>query len=312
MAQQQSDRFLADVFGINSFKMNSTLKDVQSDKQVAENLSFFHRMDNTATYKLTGVEINLPGLKSLDRLTFDTVELTFENNKLHDVNLYVPASFRNRIFKETCDQFNAKYGQAAIITEKNSSYKKYVWNLGTNELTLSPSSNGLDIYYASKIVNKKVGWIYCDRKGKGNGTIQLNLGYLEKSLDQNLTIASFEKILPQWETTGALNHVDYLFNFKTLTENNPNFFINYALKNYDINVTAEDTTSKVITTIGFKEMGEGNFLAQMEKELNSKHYIKMPKLKYSNDITYSNHKFIVLLDKGDSRILITKFNFKLP
>jgi len=303
-AQQRSDSFLADVFAINSFKMNSTLQDIQNDKQVAENLSFYDKEDNRSSYRLTGQQINLPGLKPLDHLGFDTLELTFENNKLHDVALYMPASIKDVIFAKTCDQFNGKYGRAVIIDQKKNNSKKYVWNLGTNELSLNSYPEGLVVHYGSKILNKKTGWIYSDRKGKGSGTIQLNLPYFEKLLSQKLTIESFEKCLPLWETTGLQNHVFYRYNFNTRVDNSPFFSLTYSLNNYGISVTAEDTTSKIITEFELKKIKDNNFWTQFEKDLDNSHYIKRPKIKYSSNIIYSNHKFLVFLDKEDSRISI--------
>jgi hypothetical protein len=313
MAQPQSDHFLAEVFAINSFNMNSTLQEVQNDKQIAENLSVRDKMDNTVSCRLTGQPINLPGLRSLDRLAFDTLELSFENNKLHDVFLDIPSSFKDRIFTKTFDQFNAKYGQAVIVDQKKSNSKRYVWNVGANELTLNPYPDGLVIHYASKIVNKRTGWIYGNRKGKGSGTIQLNLGYLEKMLDEKLAIASFEKILPQWETTGGLNHVFYMYNFRTLAENIPSLSITYSFNKCNIRVTADDTTSKVITEFALEKIKDGNFWTQLEKDLDNSHYIKRPRMKYSPSVIYSNHKYLVFLDKEDSRIsIMNDFKLKLP
>jgi len=303
MAQQQSDRFLTEVFAIDNFKINSTLQDFQNDKKIAENLTFFNKIDNRVVYFLINQKINLPGLKALDRLEFDTLELTFENNKLHDVMLNVPVHFKDLIFTKTCDQFNAKYGQSIVVDQKKGNYKKHVWNLGTNELTLNPYAEGLIIHYASKISNKKIGWIYADRKGKGDGKIQLNLAYFEKLLTDKLTIRSFEKFLPQWETTGALNHVYYLFNFKTMVDNDPSFSITYSLNSYDINIQT-DTTSKIISEFALEKIKDSNFWAQLEKDLDNLHYVKRPKIKYSPHIVYSNHKFLVFLDKEYSRLSI--------
>jgi len=315
MAQQRSDSFLADVFAINSFKINSTLHDIQKDRQVAENLSFFYKTDNSATYQLTGQQINLPGLRSLDRLAFDTIYLTFENNKLHDVDLYVPGSFKDIIFAKTRDQFNEKYGAVVIVDQKNSNYKKYVWNLGTKELSLLPDPRGVGIHYASKISNKKIGWIYSDRKGKGNGTFQLNLSYLEKLLKEELIVEAFEKILPNWETTGAMNHVHYELDFKSGKDNSPRFSITYSLKNYDVIIETEDTTSKIVSAVTLEKMTNANVLIQFENDLNDLHYnfIRGPKHKYSRNITYSNDKYLVFLDKEDSRIsIMNNIKFKLP
>ena len=313
MAQQQSDHFLAEVFGINNFKINSTLQDVQKDRQVAENLSFFRKIDNMAVYDLKVQQINLPGLHQLDRLAFDTLELTFENNKLHGADLYMPAPFRDEVFKKAWDQFNSKYGQALIVDQKKSKYKKYVWNLGSNELTLRPDAEGLLIHYASKISDKKTGWIYSDRKGKGDGKIQFNLPYFQKLLQEKLTISSFEKNLPDWETKGVSNHVFYMLNFQTMADNSPSFSITYSLKNYDIRITTEDTTSKVISEFALEKIKDTKVWSQFEKDINNLHYTLKPKLKYSHNITYSNHTFLVYLDKGDSIIsVMNDFKFKLP
>jgi hypothetical protein len=307
MAQQQSDRFLADVFGINTFKINSTLKDIQNDKKIAEHLTFFNKVDNRAVYFLSDQKINLPGLKALDRLEFDTLELVFENNKLHDVELHVPGHFKNLIITKTCDQFNAKYGQSIVVDLKNGNYKMYSWNLDTNELTLNSYTEGLFLHYASKISNKQIGWIYADRKGKGDDKIQLNLPYFEKLLTDKLTVTSFEKFLPQWETKGVLNHVYYMPNFKTLVDNSPNFSITYLLNSYDINIQIEDTTSKIISEFGLEKIKDTKVWSQFEKDLNNLNYKIGPKLKYSRNITYSNRKFLVFLDKEDSRIAIKSF-----
>jgi hypothetical protein len=306
MAQQQSDHFLAEVFAINSFKMNSTLQDVQGDKQLAENLSFFDKTDNRAIYQLTGPQINLPGLSSLDRLAFDTVYLTFENNKLHDVDLYVPGSFKDKMFVKTCDKFNAQYGQFVMVDQKNSKDKKYVWNSGTKELSLRPGAGGIIVHYASKISDKKIGWIYTDRKGNGNGTIQLNLPYFEKLLDLKLTIGSFEKVLPQWETTGTLNHVFYEYNFKTRKEDEPRLSITYSLKNYNIMIQTEDTTSKIISEFMLEKITDAGVLEKFEKDLNNGQYKKRLRRNGSRSVSYSNDKYLILLDKQDSRITILR------
>lgn len=313
MAQQKPDHFLADVFAFNSFKINSTLQEVQNDKHVAENLSFRFKFDNKASYYVIGQPINLPGLKSLDRLAFDTLELTFENNKLHDILLFVPNPFKDNIFKKTCDQFNSKYGQAVIVDQKKNKSKKYVWDLGTNKLTLSSYPDMLAIHYASKISNKEIGWVYNDRKGKGNGTLQLNLACLEKLLGQKLTTSSFEKILPQWETTGMFNHVDYDLNFRTLNHDRLIFSITYSLNDYDLAIRTVDTTSKVINEFKLDKIKDTNVWSQFEKDLVNLNYIMGPKLKYSTIVTYSNHKYFVFLNKEESSISIkNEFKLKLP
>lgn len=312
MAQKQSDHFLADVFAVR-FKINTPLKDIQNNKEFAENLSFRYKMDNSATYRLVGQQINLPGLHSLDRFAFDTLELIFENNKLHDVWLDIPREFKDRMFTKTCGQFNAKYGRAEIVNQKMSNYKKYVWNLGTNKIELAPIVDGLVIHYGSKLSDKKIGWIYSDRKGEGNGTIQLNLHYFEKLLGEKLTVSSFEKVLPHWETSGVLNHVAYDLNFRTLNADRATFSVTYSLSNYNLEVRTVDTTSKVINEFTLDKIKDANVWSQFEKDLVNSHYVMGPKIKYLRNITYGNHKFMVFLDKEDSRISIENdFKNKLP
>jgi hypothetical protein len=313
MAQQRSDHFLEEVFGLNSFKLNSTLRDIQNDKEISENLSFVSKMDNRATYFLIDEQINLPGLKSQGRLGPDTLELAFENNKLHDVVLFVPASIKDIILKKTFDQFNEKYGRAAIVDQKREDLKSYVWTLGANELSLNPYAEGLAIGYKSKTLNRNTGWIYTDRRGKGNGTIQLNLPCFEKLLNQKLTIRSFEKFLPRWKTTGVLNHVFYELNFKTLAADRPVYLVRYSLGNYDLTTETVDTTSKIINKFTLDKLKDTNVWPQFEKTLVNLHYIKRPQLRYSENIIYSNNKFLVFLDKKDSRIsIMNDFKIQLP
>jgi len=304
MAQRQPDSFLKEVFAFDKIKINSTLQDIQKDKEMAENLSFSHKEDNTVTYLLTGQKINLPGLKLLDRLLFDTLHLAFENNKLHEVFLYVPRTFKNVVFTKTLDQFNAKYGQAVIVDQKRSKSKKYVWNLGANQLTLSPYPSGLAIDYTSKFSDKKIGWIYRDRKGKGNGLIQLNLYYLEKLLREKLDIGSFEKRLPEWESAGVSNHVFYRLNFKTMVDNSPTFSISYSLKKYNVTISTEDTTSRIISGFQMEKIKDVHVWSQFENDLNKLHYAIIPKLTHGRIITYTNRAFLIFLNKEDSRISI--------
>src|ERR1700749_2505808 len=101
-------------------------------------------------YKLVGQQINLPGFKQLDRLSFDTINLRFENEKLHDVGLYVPNRFKDVIFKNTYEQFNSKYGRVTVVDEKKRKSKKYIWDLGSNELSLTDLRSGLLILYSNK------------------------------------------------------------------------------------------------------------------------------------------------------------------
>ena len=313
MAQKKADKFLSEVFAIESFKINSSLQDVQRDKQIAENLSLFIRIDNTVDFNLTGQQINLPGLKPLDRFAFDTIELKFENDKLHDINLYLPKSFKDVVLAKSLAQFNAEYGEAAVVEMKNNKYKKFVWNLGTNELVLTPFRDGLEVHYGSKIPAKKTGWIYRDRKGKGNGTIQFNLPYFEKLIGAKLTIASFEKILPEWQTTGTLNHLSYDLNFSDLSPSRPVFYISYFLNGYNLAIKTIDTTTMVINEITLNKIKDPNIFLQFEKELDSLDYVKEPKIKYINHVDYTNRKFSVILDKGNSEIsIMNEFKIKLP
>jgi hypothetical protein len=310
-AQQRADRFLADMFGINNFKINSTLQDIQNDKEVGGNLSFRHKIDNEAIYFLADQQVNLPGLKPLDRLEFNKLGLTFENNKLRDVELYVPVRFMELVFEKTCDQFNAKYGHFVIVDKKNSSYKKYVWNLGTNELVIDTYAKSFVVHYASKVSDKKNGWIYADRKGKGDGSLQPNLPYCEKLLKSNLTVTCFEKLLPQWETMGVSNHVRYEFNFKTMIDNSPCFYITYSLNNYDITVKTDDTTSKIISNFTLEKIKDANVWAQFEKDLNNLNYKLRPKQEKFDSDSYTDGKFLVILDKEHSSIsiILTRFKF---
>jgi hypothetical protein len=313
-AQQRSDSFLVDVFGINTFKINSTLQNIQSDKKVAENLSFRHKIDNEVIYFLADQQVNLPGLKPLDRLEFNTLELTIENNKLRDVDLYVPVRFMAQVFKKTCDQFSAKYGHFVIVDKKNSSYKKYVWNLGTNELVLDIYPKSFVIHYTSKILDKKNGWIYADRKGKGDGSVQPNLPYCAKLLKSNLTVTSFEKLLPQWETTGVSNHVRYELNFKTMIDNSPCFYITYSLNNYDITVKTDDTTSKIISELTLVELKDTTVWTKFKKDLESLDYkIKPQRYPDSELIEYEKKDISISLAKNHSMIFIFKTPFfKVP
>jgi len=308
-AQQQSDRFLSDVFGIKTFKMNSTLQDIQNNKEIAGNLSFSYKIDNEVIYLLADQQVNLPGLKPIEGLELNKLGLIFENNKLHDVDLNIPVRFMEQVFKKTCDQFSAKYGHFVIVDKKNSNYKKYAWNLGTNELVLETYPKALVIHYASKISDKKNSWIYADRKGKGDGSIQIGLPYIEKLLKSNLTVASFEKLLPQWETMGVSNHVRYGVNFKNMIDNSPLFEVTYYLNNYDITVQTIDTTSNIISEFTLEKIKDTTVWVRFKKDMDNSGYKIRPKRKYDEGSSYSNGKFMITLDKEYSLIFISKLPF---
>jgi hypothetical protein len=314
-AQKPVDDFFAEMFSIKSVKIGSTLEDLKKNKDSTEKLSFRYQMDNRNIYDLTNLPINLPGLKPLDRLMFDTLELTFEDNKLHDLELYVPGSFRDEIFDKTCKKFDTKYGEPTVVTEKGNSYKRFIWNLGTNELFLKPyADKSFLLYYGSKIAKKKTGWVYTTRRGKGDGTLQLNLGYFEKLLQSNLSVESFEKRLPQWKTSGDLNHVRYELNFKTMADNCPNFDITYTTHDYDLEVKTFDTVSKIISEVTLKKIKQANTWELFERDLKNLNYTIRPRRYKIEDPSYVNDKkdIMVILNKANSMISITNVHIILP
>jgi len=314
-AQQQPDHFLNEIFSINSFKLNSPLEEIQKHKDIAKNLSFFYKEDNSSVYFLADQKVNLPGLKVLDKLAFDTLELTFENNKLHDVRVNVPARFKDQIFIKTINQFNFEYGNASILAAKRRSNKKYVWDLGVNEIiiTIYQDSFGID-YMSKKKSTREKSWIYSFRKGKGKGTIKLTLPYFEQLIKSGLTVTSFEKLLPSWETTGLLNHVRYEYNFKFDTDKGPVYSITYSLANYNISITTIDTTSKIITSCSLEKVKDVHVWEAFELGLKNSHYKIRPRVRYSMGDSYTNREkhTMVIFDKPDSTIVVIDTKLPLP
>lgn len=308
-AQKRTDNFLKDMFSINNFNINSTFKEVS--KESGEDLRPFYKEDYKNIYHLINHTVNLPGFKFIDRVTIDTLDLTFEDNQLHDVDLIVRNHLSDGVFEKTRKLLDDKYGKSTISLAKHSNYKKYTWNLGSKECSLDPSWNkGFIIRYGDKFSRKRNDWIYRDRKGNGNGTIQPDLLYFEKLLNSNLTLSALEKDLPHWETTGLENHIEYEFDFKKRVDNSPHFSITYNLNDYDLLAKTIDTTSNVISELGITKIKDVKIVIALKKDLEKQNYV----IRYSSDnaVFYKKEYISVFLSKDNSIIDISNFKNLLP
>jgi hypothetical protein len=308
-AQKRTDNFLKDMFSINNFNINSTFKEVS--KESGEDLRPFYKEDYKNIYHLINHTVNLPGFKFIDRVTIDTLDLTFEDDELHDVDLIVRGHLSDGVFDKTRKLLDEKYGKSIGSQASHSNYKKYTWNLGAKQCSLDPSWNkGFIIRYGSKVSRKRNDWVYKDRKGKGNGTLQPNLSYFEKLLNSDLTLSALEKNLPQWETTGLENHILYQFDFKKRVDNSPHFSIIYKLNDYDLKVETIDTTANIISELGIRKTKDINIVAAFKKDLEKQNYA----IRYSSGdaIFYKKEYISVFLSKDNSIIDISNFKNLLP
>jgi len=310
-AQKHTSSFLGNMFLINSFKINSTLEDVQKDKNTAVNLSFLEREDDNYYYVLANQQINLPGMKVLDKLSFNTPLLIFQNNKLNSVELNVPDRFISDNLNKTREQFDKEYGKSISYPEKESIYRKYIWDMGDYELIIDHHlDSAFTIHYGTKKTFIEKQWIYADRKGQGNGTIQLSLPYFEKLLESNLSVGSFEKYLPQWSSNGASNHVRYDYDLKTFKGKIPRFMITYNLRNCNITIETTDTTSKLISDYIIEEIKDIKLSNEFKKDLENFNYkIRPQRYPDSQLIQYEKKDISVSFAKDHSMIFISKIPF---
>lgn len=297
-AQNHINTFLTDL-SIKDFKLNSTLVDIQKNKRINSGLTFFAKEDNVSMYILKDQKINLFDLGTTEAF------LNFENGKLKKMSFEVLGDLDDGIFERMHKLFESKYGKPVSLPTKNNLYKIHVWKEGDNELILKPLKiSFMIIFKQEEPANKNKYWIYKSRKGKGENLVQLNLNSWGELVNSKLTINEFEKYLPEWESTGTHNHIQFGFNEKTKKMDVPEFLIDYKLNNYNIEITTADTVSKIIADYKFFNIKNPFLINNIENSLIASNY----RLDRKNDISgatfYRNDlkKTTVVIFQDDNEI----------
>jgi len=157
-AQGKLNEFLADELSIKDYKLNTTLSEFKKIKRLNDNLSIGMYEYNTATFILKNQNINFLGLVYLDK-----VILGFDNNKLNSAVFEVEWNLVDIRFEKTYDILRAKYGEPISHSNKNSSYKTYVWDDGVSNILLKHLKTSFLINYSRRTLPNNL-WIYKNRK----------------------------------------------------------------------------------------------------------------------------------------------------
>jgi hypothetical protein len=287
--------------GIKDFKINSSLKDLEKNKNLTGSLSFFARRDDESMYLYKNNHLDLKSSSLLIDATF-----IFKNDTLKRLEFEKIGDSSNGDFQKAYNDLSSKYGTPISFPGKNLLYKEYAWLYKDLILRLKPLKFSFLLIYGKKPTVKH-DWVYSDRKGKGNNSVRIDLDYWEKLVNSNLTISLFEKDLPEWKTIGDNNHVDYDLNFKTRKRDIPQFSITYKLNNYDIEITA-DTSSKIIEDYQFSKIRDPIVLKNIKNSLIKLGYKRDEDVKTDNTVFYLNKAKkidVMVIQKTDG------FDFKI-
>jgi len=292
--QKNISSFLSDM-GIKDFKINSKLRNLKSNKNLKGKLTFVDKIDDESDYLYKESHLNFKSTTTLSDATFE-----FTNDSLKRVVFEKIGDLSDGVFEQVYNELTSKYGQPVSLPVKNMLYRRYEWHYKDLELILKPLKISFLVIYG-KEPGIKHQWIYADRKGSGNNTMQISLPYWEKLIYSNLTINSFEKCLPKWETLGVKNHLEYGLNFKTKQADIPEFTLVYKLNNYDIKITA-DTTSKKISNYTFYNIKDQNSVNSIKNDLIKSHYKLTQKVEIAKASFYFNDtkKVSIMLIEDDT------------
>ncbi len=293
--------FFNDILAIKEFKINSTLTDVKNQKAIGHNLSMFSKENEQSTYFTKDENIVLNGIGS-----FDDATLMFENDKLSNITLELIDEGFGWQYKQAYQKFKAFYGEPETKPSKtNPAYSVYTWHEGDIELKLRPLKISFLISYGRKIEQKKY-WVQKDRKGKGNGSIQLSLISLEKLATTSLTVPEFESYLTEWKTVGANNRALVGLAVKENFIIPPEFDITYQLNDFNITVNVRDTTKKIIGDYEFNKIKNASLITALKKNLLASDYkIKKDQRDPKGDIYINRTKGIgVIIDNENKSVSI--------
>ncbi len=286
-AQKQKDisNFLLDM-GIKDFKINSSIKDLEKKG----NLAFLSRLDDESTYLVKTAYSNA---------SINSATLVACNGALKRVAFERIGNLRSGAFERLRTDLISKYGKPLSIPSKDSSENRYEWRHKNLELILRRHTFSFIVIFGEAPAVKHL-WIYKDRKGKGKNTVQLNPDSWEKLINSNLTVAAFEKCLPNWQTTGNKNHIQFDLNSKTRKFDIPQFSLIYKLNDCDIEISA-DTTSKTISSYKFSKIHNPMVIYEIKKELMNSGYKIDKNPKRDNVIFYSNRpkKITIIMSQDD-------------
>ena len=273
------------------------MTDIKKNRKINDNLHFVGKLDNGNSYVLANQKIKL-----FDLATTDIAFLTFENDKLSKISFELIGDLDDG-FEKMHKLFESKYGKATSLPSKNDSYKIYVWKEGNEELILKPLKISFMIIFEEQEPSSNY-WIYKARKGKGKNLVQLNINNWEKLISSKLTISEFEKYLPEWESTGTHNHIDFGFNKKTKKLDVPEFLIDYKLNDYNIKITTADTASKIITDYEFFNIKNPFTMKNIKNSLTASNYKLDRKVEIVRTSFYYNDlkKTTIMISEDDKGI----------
>ncbi len=101
------------------------------------------------------------------------------------------------------------------------------------------------------IIKEKEGLIKTNRTGKGNGTFNLSLNFLERIIMNNLNYKSFEQFLPLWNSYESNNSVSLTYNKKTKRHDIPVLNITYSFHLKQKDIIAKIEVKRTITKSNF-------------------------------------------------------------